>query len=360
MADKQVFQTMNGLRGIAALVVVAYHWSLRKPLHLANGFLAVDFFFVLSGFVIAYSYEQRLKNGLSLKDFTLIRLIRFYPLYFLGIAFPIFTVILSYVINGRIIDTRLNEFRAIPFELFMLPSPPMTAKGLNEYLYLLNSPAWSLFFEMIINLLYAASVRFWTELRIVVLLTVVGSVFLISVLLNGPSCADGGWNWATLPMGFLRVLYSFPAGVLIYRLYDRGVRFKAVPSPVVVALLLILFMAPPRWGVPFSVLAGFPLLVALAAKSEPRGLLAPVFASLGVASYAIYVIHQPMHDFITAVLGRYGFSTEVLADVILLSLIVPVCVVIDTIYDIPVRKYLTQKLLRRTRQGRAPIFPARS
>ena len=153
MADKQIFGTMNGLRGIAALAVVGYHFSLRGPLHLQNGFLAVDLFFVLSGFVIAYSYEKRLREGLPLKDFVLIRFIRLYLLYLLGTLFPIIAVVASFISKGRIIELNSDAFHAIPSALLMLPAPPMKANWLDTQLYTISMDRHGLYYyELLVNI----------------------------------------------------------------------------------------------------------------------------------------------------------------------------------------------------------------
>ena len=283
---------MNGLRGMAALAVVAYHWSLRHALYLENGFLAVDFFFVLSGFVIAHSYEKRIKHGLKLKEFFLIRIIRFYPLYFLGLALPLFTLVLSYSINGRILDTRTAEFFAAPFAIFMLPAPPVSLDGKIAYLYILNGPAWSLFLELVVNVLYVMTFRFWTEMRLIVLLAAIGSILFLNIVLYGALYADGGWAWNNIHVGFLRVFYSFPAGVLVYRLYKRNIGCPTVPSLVPVAILFLLFILPSSWGIPFDILIGFPVLVTLAARTEPREYWSPFLPRLAPP-------HTPFTPFIS-------------------------------------------------------------
>jgi len=163
-----------------------------------------------------------------------------------------------------------------------------------------------------------------------------------------------GWNWATVEMGLLRVLYSFPAGVLIYKLYQKKVWNLSIPSPVVIVIFIAFIMLPPTWGVPFSILIGFPILVFLAANSEPKGILAYVFASLGAASYAIYAIH---HGFIDAVFSKLGFPLGIQVDVVLMCLIVPICMLVDKFYDTPSRRYLTRMLLRRSR---TPYFGIRT
>jgi hypothetical protein len=93
------FHLLDGLRGFAAILVVLYHMPpyLQRWFACPNAFLAVDFFFCLSGFIIAYSYEDRILRGMSFRDFCSSRLIRLYPLYFLGSLFGLISVcILAY------------------------------------------------------------------------------------------------------------------------------------------------------------------------------------------------------------------------------------------------------------------------
>jgi peptidoglycan/LPS O-acetylase OafA/YrhL len=158
--------------------------------------------------------------------------------------------------------------------------------------------------------------------------------------------ADGGINWASFPGGILRVSYSFPAGVLVYRLYAaEKLRLPPAPSWAVTALLAILLLARFNATVPLSVIAGFPVVVALAAAAEPKGLLRPAFAALGTASYAIYVIHQPLHTFVFAVLAKTGLQTpDLLIETVLLCGLLPITLLVDRLYDAPVRAALNRKI----------------
>lgn len=117
------FETLNGLRGVAAMVVVAFHWFGG----LTNGYLAVDFFYVLSGFVIAYAYGNRLRNGLSLRGFLAIRLIRLYPLYLFGTVLSTLVLAASFAVKGEIIPAEMASFHSLPFALLMAPTPPHCA-----------------------------------------------------------------------------------------------------------------------------------------------------------------------------------------------------------------------------------------
>jgi peptidoglycan/LPS O-acetylase OafA/YrhL len=331
-----IFGTLNGLRGIAALVIVAFHTTLCDTLHLNNGYLAVDLFFVLSGFVVAHAYEKRLQSGVTLGGFLRIRLIRLYPLYILGVLLSILFLLLSYLSKGQI---REEGFASIPYAILMLPTP--ASDWSQGQLYPLNLPAWSLFFELIVNVVYAATFRYWTPLRIGVVLTIIASIFLYtSPYINPVVSALGGTNWSSLTLGLMRVFYSFPAGVLIYRLYQRGVRISAVPPLILIAAFPLLLMLPSTWGVPFDVLVGFPVLVALATASDAGRGISAVSNTLGAASYAVYAIHDPLHQLIVPVFERLGVTRR-LADIVLVACIIPVSLFIDRVYDTPIRARLS-------------------
>ncbi len=347
MADKHIFETMNGLRGFAALAVVGLHWLDNHP-NLANGFLAVDLFFVLSGFVIAHSYENRLRSGLPVGEFFLIRLIRLYPLYLLGTLLSVLALAMSFLIHGRMGEIQIAGVHSIPRSLFMLPTPPQTNEWSEAHLYPLNYPAWSLFFELLINFAFSMTFRWWTDVRIFKSLLIFGPALLLYHIVTGVPFAHG-WNWATVPMGLLRVLYSFPAGVLIYRLYQKRSAYLYIPSPIIVGIFICLIVLPSTRWAPFSILIGFPLLVLLAAYNEPKGILSSVFASLGTASYAIYAIHEPLHAFIAAAFVKLGLPLGMAVNFALILLIIPICLLVDKLYDAPLRKYLAHKLLRRSR-----------
>ena len=335
---RRTFVTMNGLRGVAAIIVVAFHWFGGLP----NGYLAVDFFYVLSGFVIAHAYENRLGNGLSVRAFFAIRLARLYPLYLLGTVLSVLVLAASFAVKGAVIPAEQASFHSLPFALLMLPTPPALAPT-DAGLYPLDAPAWSLFFEVAINLAYAASFRFWSLARLATLIGMCGAMMLWHLFAHGTLYGDGGINWPSFVLGFLRVGFSFPIGVLIYRLYVIG-RLPAVRLPsAALAVAMVAVLAVPLTIMPLmDVFVFFPLIVALSANSEPRTASAKsTFQSLGVASYAIYVLHEPFHGAILAALAKFGVADGATVDAILIASIIPICLTLNRFYDVPVRARLS-------------------
>ena len=191
------FIAMDGLRGIAALYVLMFHAGEWFPKSwTSRGWLSVDLFFVLSGFVIAASYEQRLANYLHPFDFFKLRIIRLYPLYLIGLLVGIINLVSSYLVTTQITDLNLIRWHALPFSFLMLPYP--FADSVKVGLYPLNGPAWSLFFEVIINIIYSFTFRYWTKINICFVILLSGFLFLHLQALAGEG--EGGIGRA-LQMG---------------------------------------------------------------------------------------------------------------------------------------------------------------
>jgi peptidoglycan/LPS O-acetylase OafA/YrhL len=270
------FLTLDGLRGVAALAVVIFHADvLLHGQYAPSGFLAVDFFFLLSGFVIAHAYDDRIE-GIGLLAFIRRRVIRFYPLYLLGLCLGAAWLAAELILRPPAYLTAGEGARDFLLGLVFLPSP-------GKNLYPLNVPAWSLGCELLINILFAVFHRRLT-----------GSRLLAVVLLSGAALAlgwtgtvhEGGW----LPL--VRATFGFSLGVLLFRS-----RFRWSANPwllVAVTALALLFPAPKAWGGLYElacVFVLFPLVVAGGVR-QPR-LEAP-FAWAGDASYTIYAIHYPL------------------------------------------------------------------
>ena len=335
------------MRGVAAFAVVLYH--LREwvaPYTLVAGYLAVDLFFVLSGFVIAGSYEGRLAAGsLNSRRFMWVRFVRLYPLYILGTALGLLTPLVSLILKGHVLSVYLPAWQAVPFAAAMLPNPSADPAA---PLFQLDGPCWSLFFELVVNVVYAFSWRLWTTRRLIVLVVALGAVTL---WIGG---GDQGWNGLTAPYGLLRVFFAFPAGVLIYRFRHLGARLPSVPSWALLLLMVVMLTQP--WH-PFSqiaVVAGFPLLVLLGANSEPARWWRPGFAEAGAISYAVYAMHLPLLDAAHEWAPKLRLSGDTLAvGLLLTAAMVPVGMLAHRFYDGPTRAALARlpSLLRLRSRG---------
>ena len=155
--------------------------------------------------------------------------------------------------------------------------------------------------------------KWWSTRNIVIMMCVSAVLMLLS---NDWFAVDEGWGaggftWASAPFGLFRVFYSFPAGVLIYRIiYERQFPLPRVNSLAILVLFPFLLMWHAELACKLSMLIGTPLLVALAAKSEPDGRLKSLCAALGSASYAIYAIHVPLIGLTSSTFGRLGIDSN--------------------------------------------------
>ena len=162
---KPHYELLDGLRGVAALLVVFYH--IFEGLSFAaggtlitvinHGYLAVDFFFILSGFVIGYAYDDRLGKSMSLGNFFKRRLIRLHPMIVMGAVLGVIFYLLQGSVqwDGTHISLSLVML-ALLCAMFFIPAAPGACYDIrgNGEMFPLNGPSWSLFFEYIGNILY--------------------------------------------------------------------------------------------------------------------------------------------------------------------------------------------------------------
>ena len=345
-ADNQRFVVLDGMRGLAAIAVITDH--VHSPIAealLPGRYLAVDFFFVLSGFVLAHVYGPRLQRNLSLFEFMRVRLIRFYPLYIVGLLAGAALMAL-HAVRGWNEATLDHVAASTVFGLAFLPVPPNFSIW-PDAPFPLNGPSWSLFFELFINAVFAAIVL-WLTPRRSALIALGGAVALVAfTYLSGE--LGGGHRWSNFLGGFARVTLGFFAGVCIYQLRAYW-RAPTLPAWAGFALLLAALMAhaPDRdWRMAFDMIASivvFPLLVMMCADSPISGRFARLPAWMGAVSYGVYVLHVPLWGWLRVAMETFGVHLPGLANVALVAaLAVSAAWLLDKIYDAPARRFLGRR-----------------
>jgi peptidoglycan/LPS O-acetylase OafA/YrhL len=295
------FLTLDALRGAGAVTVMAGHAGIilggYSPPFM---YLAVDMFFVLSGFVLAYVYDEKFRNGLGVRSFLRARITRLYPIYLIGLLLGLASLAVSNPHALSAVQVATSFFLG----LFALPSSPMGAIGA---LFPLNGPFWSLFFEFwVANLAFAI---FWRQLRGKLLwaLILISALMLVFFGLYFRTL-DIGWTWHRFPGGVARVCFSFFVGVALSRFHAAKPSAINVPSWTCLAAFAAV-MALPLEGpgkIIYElavVLFFFPALIYFGAEAierRPR-----VGKILGDASYAIYAIHRPLLYILAWPLGRF-------------------------------------------------------
>ena len=348
------FRTLHGIRGVAALCIVILH-SPRlfgpAPVFLA---LAVDLFFALSGFVLAHAYEDRLRRGMTPLAFLRQRWARLYPLYAVGFLLGVVHAVLCITYNSPTEHWSWRElYIALPFAAFMLPVPAV------QGLFPLNGPMWSIFFELLANLLWVA---FWRPLQSVRILfgtvLVCGGLYVCALMyVEAPAL---GLTWTTFPGGLARVCYSFGAGLLVHRLRPR-LRTPRVPPLMLMGVLPVMALLSPGPIVQLlSVLLVFPLVVLLGAGSEPRAATQGIYAALGKASYCVYVLHRPLAALLYAAALQFaGWRLEAIAPwggLLFLAGLVAAGLVLTDVFETPARRWLTRRLSgKREEPVRIPV-----
>lgn len=348
---KQHFEILDGLRGVAAIIVVIYHFmeiaiTDYNKNFLSHGFLAVDFFFCLSGFVIAYAYDSRAEH-ITLMQFIKLRLIRLHPLVLIGSVLGLLTFLFDpysdfYAIYG--FGKTLLLFLA---SAFLIPYPAMPERYTN--LFCLNAPAWSLFWEYIANIFYIL-ILFKLSKQILTVLTVIGAACICYIAVIHTN-VSGGWGGQNFFDGGARVLFSFMAGMMVYR-FNWIIKNKLGFIGVSI-LLLMAFLFPYRdqynWITePIIVILYFPLLVSLGAGAVLNPALKNVCKLSGEISYPLYMTHYPfvwIYLTYVAVVKPTGMMLFGVIPVSVILLII-LAYLIMRFVDAPLRKYLKDKFLR--------------
>lgn len=302
------YTVLDLLRGLAAVVVLLFHIgymlaSYAPGLH--KGYLAVDFFFILSGFVIAANYHVSVRPSISWFRFLSLRMSRLWPLFFLATLLGCVAVVMKLTRDTGFFDAH-GVVGSLTVNSFMIPSF-FQAFGVDR-LFLFNGASWSVSFELAVNIVFFAVLR-GLSLRSLSVLSVAFAGLLILVARENGNL-DGGWAATSFHVGAARVLFGFTVGMAAY-LVSRKLRIhlNRPVTAVLVACFCLAFFATGDWRVDCAlVILGFPLLVLLASRCELDGLWAGLGSHLGDISYSIYLLQTPAMLFTAgvcqAVFGR--------------------------------------------------------
>jgi peptidoglycan/LPS O-acetylase OafA/YrhL len=292
------FEMLDLLRGVAALAVLIFHSSHLLGAQLfPSGYLAVDMFFMLSGFVIAHNYDSKIKAGMTLREFMLVRGIRLFPCYWLGLALGLV------VASGRMIrDAGYTDgfglAAAALANLFMLPS--VTPLYDKVDLFPFNGASWSLMYELIANVIFWLLFRFLDGFNLIALLVVSTIAFILVGIHYGT--VDIGMREGEALSALPRVVFSFFAGLALRRYVHDAVpiRLSSVGNVVAVAVLVATFAFVGRLGATavvgelVAIMVIFPLLLLCVSNTVPGPRWAKVCREAGNASYPVYILQTPI------------------------------------------------------------------
>lgn len=376
---KPHYNLLDGLRGVAALLVIWYHVNegfgfaetvngagngLVKNLN--HGYLAVDFFFILSGFVIGYAYDDRWNKGFTMKEFFKRRLIRLHPMVVMGAILGVITFCLQGSVqwNGTQIATSLTML-ALLCTMFFIPAVPGAGYEIrgNGEMFPLNGPYWSLFFEYIGNILYALFIRRLSTKALGLLTAVLGIALTWFATCNISTYGSIGVGWTLDSVNFLggslRMLFPFTMGMFLSRVFQpvkiRGAFW--ICSAVLVALFSVPFIGTIEPvcmnGVyeSFCIIIVFPILVWLGASGITTDKISTnICKFLGDISFPLYVVHYPFMYLFYAWLIKnklYTFGETWAISLGIMAWDVLLAYACLKLYDEPTRKYLAKRFLNK-------------
>jgi peptidoglycan/LPS O-acetylase OafA/YrhL len=351
------YETLDGLRGVAAIAIVIFHICAfaRLPHLLPSAYVAVDLFFILSGFVVAQTYGPRISAGLSVRHYVGFRLIRIMPLYLVSLAMGGGAILLSRALG--LADFSNDEFVvAVSASLFILPLE-FNALGIFNTLPL-NGPSWTLFFELLANFAYFPLVVFLTVrwLAVGAFIGLLGLAF--TVVHYGTLHA--GYDYNNILGAIPRMLFGFAVGTLFSMLGWSKATIRS--SNIAVALLVVaaaIFAArfTNRQVSDLIFVAGLlPLVVALGIKYQPATASVSALCTwLGRLSFPIYILHTPL-IYLAMFASETGIVPPDLAMVVWVILPIPLFALswaLLVAFDEPLRNKLAAGLWERMSRAAA-------
>jgi peptidoglycan/LPS O-acetylase OafA/YrhL len=367
--------TLTPLRGIAALLVLIFHSNLMvmpfnsRNVNFMSGWLWVDFFFVLSGFIIFYVYGESFKESLTTASYwkyIKARFARVYPLHFFTLVWCLIcAIVIIHNANGihPFFGDMFGPFGAIPSLLFI--------QSLGLYTGVpLNTPSWSLSTEWWVYMIFPLMVPFFTHLKrlgmILTTLFIIAFFVFIKYFLgpiSGPF-TDGPPTLNVLTdFGIFRCLAGFLAGMLLFRMYEEGIAYRFFKqSWVFVVFFVGVIFAMAMEVEDILIVAFFPFIILSAAynnTSIKKMLDTTVLQKLGDWSFSIYMVHVPIMYLIWIYMVRINPemfatfpppppdpATYPLAFMVCVGIVVVTLLVASFTYryvEVPARDYLNRK-----------------
>lgn len=284
------FVALDGLRGVAALLVAIGHWVGGFP-----AYLAVDFFLLLSGFVLAYRYLY--SGSVSYREFVIARLARLYPLHLLTLFAFAAVYLLRFRQMPHYADGDVLTFVA---NLLLLQNVGLITSELTW-----NAPSWSISVEFWVNLLFFALISTRTSIRMLIAIAL--AAFAMLALFQGSLAVSLPNYLGVFNSGIVRGVASFSLGIVAYRVHLQaqssrrdlhGWGRELRVAILVCAALLVLVPRPGMGWVDFLAPPVFFATVVLFSEREAvNSRILRYAAYLGEISYSIYLVHYPVLQF---------------------------------------------------------------
>lgn len=369
LESKPRYEILDGLRGVAAIIILVYHLCEGCGIVFGHGYLGVDFFYALSGFVIGYAYDDRW-GKMSMGGFFKRRIVRLHPMVIMG---TLLGLLFYYFGQGEAFPLIGQSPWWVVILLFlytclMLPMPnTWDIRGWQDF-NSFNGNIWSLYWEYVANILYAVFFRF-LPMTALVIFTTMAAIGVIDITCNldlfgvlkgrvgAPFTVNGGWSLTVseLYVGFVRLLYPFLIGLALSRIKGL-IKVRGAFGWCSLMIAAMLFM--PQLGGTSNgifeaavILLFIPFIVSVGAGSTIKGEYANrICTFLGEISYPLYITHLPFIYLQMAWMKAHPDAptgTMVMLAVSLSVVSIAVAYASLKLYDIPVRKWLTEHWLKR-------------
>ncbi|HEY4125963.1 MAG TPA: acyltransferase [Rhizomicrobium sp.] len=351
------FRTLDGWRGVCALLVALHHFPAHGFLYalplVRNAWLLVDFFFVLSGFVIAYAYGERLSDDAQVKSFALRRFLRLWPLHVVILGGFVVLDIIGYTRTGAIF-TGGRSLYALGTNLLLVQ-----ALGFNPGLTW-NTPSWSISTEFWTYLIFAGVCFSLPRMRAATSLALIALSVAILVFVSRFGMRET-FEWA-----IARCVFGFFTGVLTHEIWARGwlKRFGGSVAEIGVTLFVLAYLIFIPGNRVLEYLAPPVFACLVLAFANGRGLVSeamdrrPINA-LGRWSYSIYMVHMLLLAIVASALN-IAHITGWRADALTLGYIA--CVVGVSAFtwrwvEIPGQRLFVQNVRRTPSSAASPAEP---
>lgn len=350
LTTKPHYKILDGLRGVAAVLVVIYHLfeayypvPANHPEH--HGYLAVDFFYLLSGFVVGYAYDDRW-GKMSISDFFKRRLIRLHPLVILGVLIGAIGFWFDPFTNGRAHTSIFELIGVMIISFTLLPGPDIRGWGETHPL---DGPCWSLLQEYIANIIYAVFGRKMSKVVLWVIVIISGIALTITAIWHGDVAT--GWGYTTFWIAVVRMMFPFFAGLLLFRC--GKLIHLPMAFPLCSLMIIVLFFMPTfKYNGLYEaacIIIAFPIIVAAGAGGKISGRWAKLCKFSGDISYPIYITHYPFIYIYTMWVVEKKPTPQQIIPVACCLFVFFILLAYASLklYDEPVRAWLKKKLLLR-------------
>ena len=333
---------------------------------LPSASLAVDLFFMLSGFVIAHAYGGRINTSEGWKKYLIHRIVRIYPTFVFGILIGV-PIFLGMIVAGKTNIPAQNIIGYATLNLFFLPAfHPFytnTMGGLFRTvgeIFPENPPSWSLFFEMVVNLFFPLLFKLKiNDLRRVIVYSLLAFIiFCISIGIRNHDFTGifgGGWGADNFICGIPRVLFGFSLGVLLYRINDSGIVFGLsqkigieTVKPVYLYLITIFIFFPIDaffgfYSI-FSIVIVLPLVVLFGSRMSVKNDYSKMCAQwLGSLSFPIYCVHFPVGRMFNLISTYYSMP-EWVVDIEAVSTTLLIAYLLAEFYEPFIKRFIRRSL----------------